>query len=216
MLVTAFTHCENWLNRITTVYNSSKQRKTRILYDPYDTAAPTASYTVEIYSYNIVFFNTGFIWIVTYCVVISIFGIEIVISNIFSFFDTQIFALKNKMRIANEKNHIILRGQRSSSTLVNLSKKWRWPKKVIFSGIVVCFAMFGCWVFVAIHNAKAKYFEENLKNFTDFNFTRYIMNEDNITDAQYKEISKGLDHWKNKKWETEVIITVKTNVLVTS
>ena len=76
--------------------------------------------------------------------------------------------------------------------------------------------MFGCWVYVAIQNAKEKYFEENFKNFTDFNFTRYIMNEDNITDAQYKEISKGLDHWKNKKWETGVIITVKTNVLVTS
>ena len=28
----------------------------------------------------------------------------------------------------------------------------------------------------------------------DFNFTRYIMNENNITDAQYKAISQGPDH----------------------
>ena len=30
----------------------------------------------------------------------------------------------------------------------------------------------------------------------DFNFTRYIMNKNNITDAQYETISQGPDHVK--------------------
>ena len=43
---------------------------------------------------------------------------------------------------------------------------------------------------VKIDREKFFYFNE----FNDFNLTRYVMNEDNITDAQYNEISQGLDH----------------------
>ena len=37
--------------------------------------------------------------------------------------------------------------------------------------------------------------------FNDFNYTRYVMNKDNITDAQFNEISQGLDHLKKTKRE---------------
>ena len=48
---------------------------------------------------------------------------------------------------------------------------------------------------MAVKIEKKKFFIAlNFNDFNDFNFTRYVMNEDNITDAQYNEISQGLDH----------------------
>ena len=48
---------------------------------------------------------------------------------------------------------------------------------------------------MAVQIKREKFFGElNFNEFNDFNLTRYVMKEDNITDAQYNEISQGLDH----------------------
>lgn len=78
---------------------------------------------------------------------------------------------------------------------MNLRKSLFRPRKVVFSAILACFALFGYWFYVAVEMERAKFFSElNFNEFNDFNLTRYVMIGDNITDAQYNEISQGLDH----------------------
>ena len=110
-----------------------------------------------------------------------------------------------KMRKIDAKIHIIWRGQFTfiSGQIfiayeLQTSETEFWSRIVILTAIFVCSALFGYWVHMAIQLEKARFLvhlNESIE-LIDFNYTRYVMNKDNITDAQFNEISQGPDHLK--------------------